>query len=129
MSRVLIAVFLLIFLKRLCIILCVPPREKKEKLKYHIITAETPFEKFCTTKNLIHVDEKDIGTITKEGYYPSCVVALFCAIELALVFGCSLGFAVYSSIFGTGAITLVIAVFKKRILNLSRKILIKQNII
>ena len=117
-----------IALKAACEDFCVPPREKKEKANYHIYTAATVFERFCATKNLIIIDRKDIGTITKEGYYASCGLALLAAVELALNFGCSYPIAVATTIIFC-FLAALIGSFKKRILRLSRKILIKRNII
>lgn len=75
------------------------------------------------------VEKNDIGTITKEGYYASCVLALIAAIELALIFGGSFSLAVYSVTIVDLIITLIALIFEKKVINLSRKILTKRNML
>lgn len=127
--RIINAIPLFIVLKRACNDFCAPPRSKKEKANFHIILASTPFEKFCTTKNTIIVDEKDIGKITLEGYYVSCVLALVTAVELAINFGGSLAFAICSGIAVDFLLAFVGSVLKKSVLRLSSKVLTRHNIV
>lgn len=126
---ILLAIFVFaIELKLVCETMCAPPREKKEKLNVHIFHATSPFEKFCASKNRIDVSEKDIGTITKEGYYPCCVLAL---ITISAV--CFLAFDVTSTSLVVAYSVLLIqgltVACKKPILKLSKRILTKCNII
>lgn len=126
--RIINAIPLIIVLKDACQDLCAPPRDKKEKLKFHIFYASTPFEKFCTTKNTLVVDEKDISKLTKEGYYASCILALLVAVELAINFGGQIKLAVYSAIIVDFLNAFISSVLKKPILKLSGKILAMHNI-
>lgn len=125
--RLLNAIPLIIVLKDAYMDLCAPPRDRKEKLKFHIYYAATPFEKFCTTKNTILIDKKDISKITKEGYYPSCILAFITAVELAINFGGPFILAVYSAIAVDFLNAFVSSVLKKPILRFSSKILAKHN--
>ena len=127
--RIINAIPLFIILNSACKDLCAPPSNKKEKANFHIIYASTPFEKFCTTKNTYIVDEKDIGKITLEGYYVSCVLALITAVELAIDFGGSLALAIYSGIAVDFLHSFVSSVLKKSVLRLSSKVLTRHNIV
>ena len=124
--RILATVLLLMGLRRSCQVLCAPPRGKQERQGFTVVTAVTLFEKFCTGLGVPRdVDPEDVGRITKEGYYPSLVLAALALIPLAVIWlgtaQTALLTAVCACVFYFGAVLL----FKKPLLQLGKTILEK----